>query len=401
MNVMQGKSSPDGLKSPVADPISGFLAVYGNDKSFSHEVEMFNALSRASAIIYVVDGSRPWCSNEDGREMEILKWTCIPCLVVINNKKGYEKFIDKWQKQAKKVFGKFVMFNAWDADFSNRLHLFENLLEIDSAHAEKIETVIKELKAHHQARIEKCATIFLELIRTVLTIEKQKKVTCNVNIYNELEGLQDLFQKDVMAYERAALNKARKVFKHNCFEFSMPDHSSKRQKFLASKTKKCGLTKENILRVTIGLLVVALVDMLTIQLVAPGIWAIACGLGAAMYWGGSITRRPVLGKNLEWRELTVKASEAPQLMFHLIDRFICACHVYSKRAHAQRDINGETEQLYCPEYADFKTGLWSKKDLSTASELYKAMLKGEAERIEEARYQFKAVLKKKLSDSIG
>jgi GTPase Era involved in 16S rRNA processing len=84
----------EGYTGPDDRMISEFIRIHGDDDAFSDECELFAPLADGAGVIFVVDGSRPVRRN-DAMEMEILRKTGLPRMIVINAKEKGSPSISK------------------------------------------------------------------------------------------------------------------------------------------------------------------------------------------------------------------------------------------------------------------------------------------------------------------
>ena len=92
-------------------------------EQFPDEVELLRPIVEGAAILYVVDGSRPY-GTEYEAEMEILRWTGQASMALINPIAN-EQHITSWQQALSQYFKVVKVFNAVQADFEKQLSILE------------------------------------------------------------------------------------------------------------------------------------------------------------------------------------------------------------------------------------------------------------------------------------
>jgi hypothetical protein len=122
----------------------------------------------------VVDGARPF-RQIDSIEMEILRKTGLPRMIVINSKeKGAVENIEIWKSEARKHFNNIRLFDAHKASFAQRIDLLESLKHIDPDWQPALEDTINAFKADWHQRLEETASIIDQLLQTVIGYKAEK-----------------------------------------------------------------------------------------------------------------------------------------------------------------------------------------------------------------------------------
>jgi predicted GTPase len=103
--------------------IARFVSSDDCAKQFPDEVALLRPISEGAAILYVVDGSRPYNPDYEA-EMEILRWCGQPSMALINPIESGDH-IDTWQQALSQFFKVVRVFNPMLADRLRRDEILE------------------------------------------------------------------------------------------------------------------------------------------------------------------------------------------------------------------------------------------------------------------------------------
>jgi len=143
-------------------------------KKYPDEVELLTPLTKGSAILYVVDGSRPY-GVEYEAEMEILRWTGQPSMALINPIEN-DSFIDSWKNALEQFFKIVRVFNPMHADFDKQLSLLEAFSHLQPKWKNNLDQVIIDLKDQQHQLADQSATILAQLLTELCSYQCQQKV---------------------------------------------------------------------------------------------------------------------------------------------------------------------------------------------------------------------------------
>ena len=133
--------------------VSAFVEDAACRRKYPDEVELLTPIVDGAAILYVVDGSRPYGSEYE-IEMEILRWTGQPSMALINPIEN-ENHIDSWTRALAQYFKVVKVFNPLQADFEKQLAILETFSHLKEAWAPALTALIssaRENRAHQQTQ---------------------------------------------------------------------------------------------------------------------------------------------------------------------------------------------------------------------------------------------------------
>ena len=235
-----------GFQSPLAtlawlqehegpDMLEGFIASHKDDPRFSGECELFAPLAQGAGIIYVVDASRP-LRSVDIAEMEILRMTGIPRMAIINNKDETNTFLDAWRGELRKHFNAIRVFNAHLATYAERIALLESLKAIDQQGEDALAKVIDAFQEDWARRTSMTAMIICSLINKCLEYQATRNFSDDSKVEAVEQKLISEYQKDISGIEKRSHGEIRKLFKHNIFNYELPEHSIAGEDLFHEKT---------------------------------------------------------------------------------------------------------------------------------------------------------------------
>src|SRR5690625_1289647 len=123
--------------SDRADTVRAFVVQHRGDARFHDECELLQPIVDGAGILYVVDGSVPY-SSENEAEMEILRWTGRPSLALINHI-GEGDCSASWEAALGQYFRIVRHFDAVRAPFEDHLGLLRGFGELASGWREPLE----------------------------------------------------------------------------------------------------------------------------------------------------------------------------------------------------------------------------------------------------------------------
>lgn len=381
---------------PADRMIPEFIRTHQGDEDFTDECELFGPLAEGAGIIFVVDGARPF-RQIDSVEMEILRKTGLPRMIVINAKeKGAAQNIEVWRNEARKHFNIIRLFDAHRASFAQRIDLLESLKHIDPDWQPALENTIYAFKADWHQRLEETAAIIEQSLQTI-TGHKEEKICRDENeIETILEQLSQAYQNRIAELEKEAHRRIKKRFKHNIFSYELPPQSILKNDLFNKKTWQfLGLTRRQLTLAGagIGAGIGAQVD-LVLGGVSLGVFtAMGTLLGAGSAAAGTkkIASTKIKGIPLGGVKIVVGPVENDQLLYVLTDRFLVYFSHVINWAHSRRDIPRDgafgdidiTPQL---------TANWEKERRRIIRDFFKTLRKGDSDLIKKASAELRKMM---------
>jgi GTP-binding protein EngB required for normal cell division len=365
------------------DMLPEFIKSHAHLQDLRDDCALLRPLVEGAGIIFVVDGSRP-LRNIDRAEMEILRLTARPRMAVINCKEEESTFLADWHNEFRKHFNAIRLFNANKATYSQRIALLNSLKAIDQELETVIEQVIQAFIQDWQNRRRQTAEIILALLKETLLYHKRTPCPPGSNEEELKSQLHQTYTDFVSTRERAAQQQIRRLFKHNLYDFQLPEQSILQQDLFSAKTWDfLGLSRRELAMA--GALSGAAMGVWADALSAGLSMGIFTALGGAMGAAGValkgkdlLTGKRLLGMKLDKEQIQVGPVQNIQLLYILLDRALLYYSHIVHRAHGRRDQT--------PDNSMQKLGLtstWSSDERKICQRFFQALQHKETSPVQE------------------
>jgi len=172
---MQGEAERRGLAADRRhEAVAAFVEAHRGTDRFPDERELLTPLLAGAAVLYVVDGSRPY-GPEYEAEMEILRWTGRPSMALINPI-GAADYVGSWRSALSQFFRTVRVFDALAAPFARRLELLRAFAALDEQWKPKLDEAIEHLERDRRARDAQAASELADLLIDLLTHSETKSL---------------------------------------------------------------------------------------------------------------------------------------------------------------------------------------------------------------------------------
>ncbi|MFO8085885.1 MAG: GTPase/DUF3482 domain-containing protein [Desulfobacterales bacterium] len=376
--------------------IPEFIRTHRKDDNFADECELFAPLAEGAGIIFVVDGARPF-RKIDSIEMEILRKTGLPRMIVINAKeKGAADNIEIWKNEARKHFNIIRLFDAHKASFAQRIDLLESLKHIDPDWQPALEDTIYAFKADWQQRLEETAAIIEQLLETVISYKAEKVCRDESEIETIRDQLAQTYQNQIAKFEKQAHGRIKTRFKHNIFSYELPPQSILKKDLFNKKTwQVLGLTRRQLAfaGAGIGAGIGSQID-LALGGISFGVFtAMGTLLGAGSAAAGTkkIAGTKIKGIPLGGAKVEVGPVENDQLLYVLTDRSLVYFSHVINWAHSRRDTPG-TGTFGDIDISPYLTAGWNDGDRRVIRNFFAALRKDESSLINKASAEFRKMM---------
>lgn len=321
--------------------VQAFIDRHKKDPFFSDECELFGPLTRGAGIIYVVDGSRP-VRPDDLAEMEILRLTGRPRMAVINSKNQDRDYTADWRMEFRKHFNSIRVFNSNTANFMERILMLESLKSIDQEWEQRLDKVVRAFRQDWKRRQQTAGSIIMKTIESILSFSMEEKIKPGVDIPKKEKELTLQYQERVKLMEKQMFKKIRQLFKHNVFDYQLPDYSVLNYDLFSRQTwELLGLNREQLAAAgaVIGGTVGAVIDTAAAGITFGLFTAIGgvIGAGSAVLGSRKLKTKKKAGFRLGSDNIRVGPSKNLQFLYILIDRALIYYTHMINRPHGKRD----------------------------------------------------------------
>ena len=355
---------------------------------FPEEVQLLTPIINGAAILYVVDGSRPY-GPEYEAEMEILRWTGQASMALINPIEN-ENHIQSWQQALGQYFKVVRVFNAMQADFEKQLSVLEAFSHIKEQWQGAITKLIVEYKKIRVAQREESLQLLVELLTKLCTYQVLQRVLSRSQAQALRAGLETRFLTDMRHIEQQCHDVLKGIYRYHNLDSEIVDLPLEDNLFDTEKWIVWGLNRK---RLTAAASMAGAATGAAVDLAVAGsslmLGAVSGGLiGAGSAWFGAdkiaefrVKGLPVGG--FEARQGPIKNRNFPYVV---LGRYLYLAMALRNRTHARRD----SIQIGEGDLTDLIAALSSREQ----SDLHKAL---ERLRRQQAVEDLKAVLKPVLA----
>ncbi len=364
------------LADEAGDCVTRFRTMFKDSKQLQDDVELLSPVERGAGIIYVVDGSRP-VRNVDRAEMEILRLTGRPRMAVINCKDNTFDYLASWKNEFRRSFNANRVFNAHRATYAERILLLEALKSVDQDWQPLLDQVIAAFKTDWNNRNQQTVDILLDLFSECLQHTVSASLKDDTDQEKLKEHLLTVFHSSITEKETKAHNRVQRLYKHNIFNYSLPEYSLLHEEIFSKKTWELfGLSKKQ-LAVFGGLGGAALGAGLDLAAggamlgLATGLAGAAGAVGAL--WGGrKLSSSKIMGIQIGGETLEVGPVKDINLLFVLINRALLHYKQTINWAHGRRDYE-TVESLKKTGHPQQFTASWPTRKLKVAKSFFSAV----------------------------
>ncbi len=356
----------------------------GCQKKFPDEVEILTPLMKGAAILYVVDGSRPYGAEYEA-EMEILRWTGRASMALINPIEN-EEYVTAWESALAQYFRLVRVFDPMQADFDKQISLLEAFAHLQPTWQSSLYRLISDLRQQKVDIVEECATILGDLLEDLCSHEYRQKAL-NKSQAKALESIVAQIYKDWMQQrEKDAFEKMKTVFTFNHSELEVESMDYPPQLFDVEHWYAWGLNKRQLLTfaaasgATAGAVVDAAVAGQSFMLGALG--GALVGYGGALFGGDRLTKLRVKGLPLGGYEACQGPARDKNFPFVVLGRFVNLFSQLKNRSHAKRgqvkvqniELFSRIEKLAKPQKKALTTAMDRLSKQKTVTSLAKTVL---------------------------
>jgi hypothetical protein len=197
--------TPDGRPARVR----AFVAQAEARKEFEEECRLLTPILNGAAILYVVDGEKPYRDNYRA-EMEILRWTGQPSMALIN-RVGSGDHTPTWRGALNQYFKVVREFDAQKATFEERIRLLTTLRELHDPYREPVQRAIAALLAEDVRRGTESAHVICELLIGCVTFSVHTRGEDSI----DPRKLEHDFHERLRSMELDARTKLARLYHHD------------------------------------------------------------------------------------------------------------------------------------------------------------------------------------------
>jgi len=330
--------------APSADKrrhaVEQFIADTQCRQQFPEEVMLLKPIMEGAAILYVVDGSRPY-GTEYEAEMEILRWTGQASMALINPIEN-EDHVQDWQQALGQYFKIVRVFNAMQADFEKVVPILEAFSHIREEWQSALAGIVSEYRKQRTTQLQDSASLLEELLTRLCTYQVSQKVLSKA----QADGLKDILEKkyfnDMRKIEHQHHEALKRLYQYRHLESTIDQLPLESNLFDTDKWIMWGLNRKQL---TVATTIAGAATGVVVDAALAGssfmLGAVGGGLlGATSAWLGAdrISSFQVQGLPLGGYEANQGPIQNRNFPYVVLGRFLYLADALRHRTHAQRDM---------------------------------------------------------------
>jgi len=329
--------------TPTADKRHQRINEFLNDEQcqqlYKDEIELLRPIMAGAAILYVVDGSRPY-SPEYEAEMEILRWTGQPTMALINPIENND-YVENWQSALGQYFSVVRVFNAVNADIEQHIELLQAFAAVHQPWQQKISDIIDAFKQESTHQQYQSCFIASQLLIDMTSYQVTQKTLSKSQASTLQLTLEKKFYAWMRQREQSAFDELQLVYRHaqlqrNSQQLTIPDDLFDTQKWYG-----WGLSKKQLTSVA-GISGAAAGGVLDLAVAGHSfmLGAISGGvMGSSAAWFGAdkLAQSKVKGLPLGGYEAKLGPIGSKNFPYVLLARLLFIFQLLKNRNHAKRD----------------------------------------------------------------
>jgi len=319
--------------------VNEFLSDATCISQFKDEIELLKPIMAGAAILYVVDGSRPY-SAEYEAEMEILRWTGQPSMALINPITN-DEHVDSWQLALGQYFSVVRVFNAVKAQREQHIELLRAFGAIYQPWSNAIDGLISEFKGDIAKQMVQSCFIAAQMLEDLTSYQLNQKVLSKSQAQSLKHLLEPQYYQWMRQQELRAHDELLRLYHHHhlardSHELALPDDL-----FDTEKWYGWGLDRKQLTSVA-GLAGAAAGGALDLAVAGHSFMLGAIGggvIGSSAAWFGadSLASTKVKGLPLGGYEARLGPMRNKNFPYVVLGRFLFTYQMLYRRNHAQRD----------------------------------------------------------------
>ena len=321
------------------EAVRQFIADAHCRQEFPEEVMLLTPIMEGAAILYVVDGSRPYGAEFEA-EMEILRWTGQASMALINPIENTDH-VEDWQQALGQYFKVVRVFNAMQADFSKLVAMLEAFSHIKEEWRAAIERIVDEYHSLRKSQLTESVTLLESLLMQLCTYQVSQKVLSKVQAEGLKEPLLRKYFSDMQRIETQHHDQLKSIYKYYHLESTVDQLPLDGDLFDTEKWIVWGLNRKQL---TVAATMAGAAAGAAIDLALAGSSLMLGALGGGLLGGGSAWFGASRLADFKLEGLPLGGYEASQgpiqnrnFPYVVLGRFLYLANSLRNRTHAHRD----------------------------------------------------------------
>jgi hypothetical protein len=214
-------------------------------QQFPDEVALLKPIINGAAILYVVDGSRPYGAEYDA-EMEILRWTGQPSMALINPIENTDH-ITEWQNALAQYFKSVRVFNPMKADFDKQVELLKTFAHLNPDWANTLTAITDDLVHKRDEQRDTSIKILARLVDDLCHYQQSQKVLNKAQAKQVQPVLEKRYQHWMKQREQTAIKELLANYAHFQVDIDLDHLDLPPDLFDCSEWFAWGLNKQQLM----------------------------------------------------------------------------------------------------------------------------------------------------------
>ena len=327
------------------DAVKSFLADQDCQRLFPDEIQLLTPIVDGAAIIYVVDGSRPYGSEYEA-EMEILRWTGQASLALINPIEN-ENHIIQWQHALGQYFKVVKVFNAMQAELEKQLSVLQAFSQLRDDWQSAITHLVKAFRERSTQRQTDTAELLAALLTKACTYRVSQKVLTQEQATALKSVLETRYFKDLADIEQSHHESLKSSFFYHHLKSNLDNLPDSGNLFDTEQWVIWGLNRKQ-LALAAAMAAAAAGAIVDLSLAGSSLFLGTLGVSAAAAASAWFGAEKLAGFKLKGLPVGGYAAQQGPMQnrnfpYVLLGRFLHLEEVLQNRTHARRDSIQVTE----------------------------------------------------------
>ena len=308
-------------------------------KDFPDEIQLLSPIIEGAAILYVVDGSRPYGSEYEA-EMEILRWTGQASMALINPIESND-YVEQWQQALAQYFKVVKVFNAMQANFDKQLSVLEAFSHLHESWRESIDAIVREQRSREQQKSTTALALLTQLLTSACRFQVSQKALSGDQARSLAPILDKRFRFEMQKLESQCHEELAQLYNYHDLQTDISELNLDGELFDTEKWVAWGLNRKQL---TIAAAMAGAATGAVVDLSLAGSSLFLGALGGGLLAGGGAWLSSDRLADFKLKGLPLGGFEAHQgpvknrnFPYVLIGRFLLLHHALTHRTHAQRD----------------------------------------------------------------
>lgn len=337
--VLRWLKQQAGSASERRKAVARFVADEECRRRFPDEAALLAPIVAGAAILYVVDGSRPYGAEYEA-EMEILLWTGRPSMALINPIEN-ESHVGEWTDALGQFFQTVRVFNPLQADFERQTELMQTFGHLNPDWADSLQQVIADLHERRAEQRQASALILARLVDDVCNYQFCQKVLNDSQAQGLEPVLKQRYEEWIRRREQKAVQELLANFAHARTPVQMDALDLPPDLFELGEWYAWGLDRKQLLAAATmaGAVTGTAVDLALAghSLMLGAAIGGAAGFGSALFGAEKLADVRVNGLPLGGSQACYGPARHRNFPYVIIGRFLHLYRQVSVRNHASRE----------------------------------------------------------------